>query len=239
MELFEENDPAVFEALPDLSELFELSIDAYYAALFAQMSELPIQKEISRFVEKVKKAGGSFTKGTSGEKIGDARIGEDRAAAVKAATDRGDPDVMAVLKAAGKAGHEIHRLTGFLRFSPDSNGVFTARCAPDHFVLPALAEHFTLRFGETSWAIIDEKRGLCLYREKGGEARLISWSPEKASGPVPSSLPEADSEKKQADSWEDLWRLYHRSINNEGRKNLRLQQQLMPERYRKYLTELS
>jgi probable DNA metabolism protein len=138
--------------------------------------------------------------------------------------------VLAVLKEAGKVTHEICRLTGLLRFSPESGGVYTARCAPDNFILPALAEHFTLRFGETPWAIIDEKRGLCLSKTGGSEAVLV---------PLPTYLSgRTAAEKTRTDSWEDMWRLYHKSINNESRKNLRLQRQLMPERYQKYLTEL-
>jgi probable DNA metabolism protein len=132
-----------------------------------------------------------------------------------------------VLKAACKVQHEIHRICGFLRFSPAPGGAYIARCEPDHFILPALAEHFTLRFGETPWAIIDEKRGLCLLKEKGTEARL---------GPIPAEFSSIGA--KGDDSWEDFWRLYHRSINIEERKNLKLQRQLMPERYHKYLTEL-
>jgi probable DNA metabolism protein len=75
-------------------------------------------------------------------------------------SDRGDDDVRAVLSAAAKLTREIDRLRGLLRFRPDRAGIYTARCAPDHFVLPALAGHFELRFGETPWAIIDEKRAL-------------------------------------------------------------------------------
>ena len=204
--------------LSGLSDLFELSIDAFYAALYADMSELPIKAEISRFIEKVKKAGGGFPNAKTAN-TADARIAADRAA-----SDRGDPDVFKVLKAAYKVQHEIHRITGFLRFNPDSAGVYIARCSPDHFVLPALAEHFTLRFGETPWAIIDEKRNLCLSREKGEQARLVPVSKDPAA-----SL--------ESDDWEDLWRLYHRSVNNEARKNPRLQRQFMPERYQKYLPE--
>jgi len=200
MELFE--DPV--ETAPDISVIFELSEDAYYTALYAQMSCKPIKKEIARFVEKVSRAG-------------------NRDEANRAATDRGDGDVLTVLKEAGKVTYEIHRLMGMLRFSPESDGVYTARCAPDNFILPALAEHFTLRFGETPWAIIDEKRGLCLRKASGSKAVLV---------------PAAAVEKTETDSWEDLWRLYHKSINNESRKNPRLQRQFMPERYQKYLTEL-
>ena len=212
MELFED----LVETAPDISSIditsiFELSVDAYYAALYAQMSCKPIKKEIAAFVKKVSRA-------------------NNRDEADRAGKDRGDSDVSAVLKEAGKVTHEIHRLTGMLRFSPESDGVYTARCAPDNFILPALAEHFTLRFGETPWAIIDEKRSLCLRKTNGNEAVLVPYTP---------GLTATTIVKAGTDSWEDLWRLYHKSINNESRKNPRLQRQLMPERYQKYLTELN
>ena len=218
-ELFEK---CVNEEPPDASDLtglFEISVDAYFAALHARMSCLPIEQEISRYIEKVKKAAGGMNA------IG-INAGEERVAAARAALDRGDPDALAVLTAASKALHEIHRLTGLLRFSPDRDGVYVARCAPDHFILPALADHFTLRFGEMPWAIIDEKRGLCLRREKGAPARLVPVPPEEQSASA-----------KEGDSWEGLWRLYHRSVNNESRKNPRLQRQFMPKRYHEYLPE--
>jgi probable DNA metabolism protein len=199
--------------LPDLAGLYELSVNAYYAALHAQMSELPIKREIFRFIDKVKKT-------------------NNRAAADRAAFDRGDPDVATVLKAASKVLTEIHRLTGLLRFRAEPSCLYTARCSPDYFILPALAEHFTLRFGETSWAIIDEKRELCLKREKGGLVRLI---PVSASSFAPQL---SKAENCSEDNWEKLWKLYHSSVNNEGRKNLRLQRQFIPERYHKYLPEI-
>ena len=224
MELFEENgnttpeDASIasclmneFDAPPGLSGLFELSIDAYYAVIHATMSGLPIKNEICRYIEKVRKAG-------------------DRAGADRAASDRGDGDVLAVLRAASKVTVEIHRLTGLLRFSPDSAGVYIARCSPDYFILPALAEHFTLRFGKTPWAIIDEKRRLCLKGDDGAPATLIALSPSDPSA--------ASTGKEAGDSWEGLWRLYHHSVNNETRNNRRLQRQFMPERYRKYLPEM-
>lgn len=223
-ELFEENNrdvpkdciehflPGSREISSDLSALFELSVDAFYAALFARMSCLPIEGEISRFIKKVLAAENAVS-----------NTSDARTAAAKIAFDRGDPDVLTVLNTSYKVQHETHRLVGLLRFSPDSAGVYIARCSPDFFILPALADHFTLRFGDIPWAIIDEKRGLCLKREKGLEPQITPASPE----------PGDDSKG----FWEDLWRLYHKSINNEGRKNLELQRQLMPKRYWDYLTE--
>ena len=206
---------------PDISELFELSVDAYYAALYARMSELPLSAEISRFIEKVLKAGRSFP---------NSKCTEARVSAARTASDLGDPDVSAVKKAACKVQHEINRLTGFLRFNPDPNGVYTARCGPDHNILPALAEHFYIRFGEIPWVIIDEKRHLCLYREIGNQPKLLSLS---------AFLNSEAAGETQDDYWEDLWKLYHSSVNNETRKNLRLQHQFMPQRYHKYLPEVT
>ena len=218
MYLFDECEGEQYEApgkALDLTRLFELSIDAFYAALYAEMSELPVKAEIERFVEKVVKASAQ---------------GKDaRAAAARAATDRGDPDVFVVLGVADKVRTEIHRLTGFLRFNPDSEGVYIARCAPDYFILPALAEHFTQRFGEAAWAIIDEKRGVSLYCENGGPAKLV---------PVSNSDPSARTEKIAEDFWEELWRLHHRLLSNKARENPSLQRQLMPKRYHKYLPEM-
>ena len=137
--------------------------------------------------------------------------------------DRGDADVLAA-----RVQTEIHRLVGLLRFSPDSAGVYIARCAPDYFILPALADHFTRRFGEIPWVIIDERRGICLSCENGGPVRLITVS----------AGPSAEMEKGTEDSWEELWRLHHSSLSNEARKNPRLQRQFMPTRYHKYLPEM-
>ena len=123
-----------------------------------------------------------------------------------------------------KIQHEIHRMMGFLRFTPDENGEFTARCEPDHHILPMLAEYFTARFGETAWSIIDEKRGLCLRRLPGEEAKI--------------NVCEEAAPENRADKWEELWKHYHKTINNEDRCNPQLQRQFMPKRYWKYLPEM-
>jgi hypothetical protein len=163
---------------------------------------------------------------------------EARRGAERAASDRGDPDVRAVLDAAFKAGHETDRLRGLLRFAPvdggaaggcfgggEGGGLYLARCFPDHYVLPALAEHFTRRFGAGGWAIVDERRGVALLRRPGGNPELVPAALFGPPGPA-------------ADGCEELWRHYHRTVNNESRNNPALQRRCMPERYWKYLPEL-
>ena len=133
-----------------------------------------------------------------------------------------------------KVQHEIHRMMGLLRFTPDENGEFTARCAPDHNILPALAEYFTDRFGEQAWSIIDEKRGLRLFRLPGEQAK-ISELKEPCSYAADSTAKNINTNIK--DEWEELWKHYHKTINNEDRNNPNLQRQFMPQRYWKYLPE--
>jgi probable DNA metabolism protein len=205
---------------PHAQYLDELSINAFESIVYARMSELPLSAEIDRYEHKVLEAANAAVS-ANGE-IQAAR----RQAAETAAVDRGDSDASAVLEAAYKVGHEIHRLMGLLRFSPNEDGIYIAHCEPDYFVLPALGPHFKERFGEIPWAIIDEKRRLCM--------RCVSHSLEFSNiDKNPAFL------KKPPDSeWENLWRHYHKTINNESRNNPDLQKRFMPKRYWKYLNEV-
>jgi len=200
---------------PHARRLFELSVDALEAIIRAWMSELPITAETIRFGQKI------FAAANAAD-MADAQ----RRAAETAATDRGDADTRAVLEAAYKVWHEIHRLMGLLRFSPDENGAYIAHCEPDHLVLPALAPHFRERFGQTPWAIIDEKRRLGV---SCSGASLEFFTVDKNT---------AFQENQPDSEWENMWRHYHKTINNESRNNPDVQRRFMPQRYWKYLTEL-
>jgi probable DNA metabolism protein len=203
--------------------LFAVSANAFDNFVYGWMSEFPIAADLLRFAWKViasARAGGSGRPGGIGSP-------EARLAAERAAVDRGDPAAAATLAAAFKVCREIDRLRGLLRFTPDGQGVYTARCAPDHFVLPSLAEHFFRRFGDVPWAVIDEKRRLALVCPPDGEPRLVRAPVPRLSAAAPA-----------ADPWTELWRNYHRAVNNESRRNPALQRQFMPVRYWKYLTEV-
>jgi probable DNA metabolism protein len=189
--------------------LFELSVNAFDAVIHAWMSGLSLQAEAIRYGRKILGAG-------------------ERTAADAAASDRGNPDARAVLEAAYRVRHEIDRLQGFLRFSPGRDGLYIARCEPDYFVLPSLGEHFFRRFGDTPWIIIDEKRRFCVHC-------LTGKAP--VSGRVDEFGASLTGPQNSSNEWEELWRLYHKTINNESRNNPDLQRKFMPKRYRKYLPE--
>jgi probable DNA metabolism protein len=204
---------------PHARYLYELSVNAFKSIVYARMSELPINAEINRYEHRILAA--------AQEAASEPDAAAQRKAAEAAAVDRGDPDVCAVAEAAQKVLHEIHRLMGLLRFSPNEDGIYIARCEPDYFVLPALGPHFTERFGdEIPWAIIDEKRRLCMRRVCG----LLEFINTDKSPSFLKTPPDSE--------WEKLWRHYHQTINNESRNNPDLQRRFMPKRYWKYLNEV-
>jgi len=207
------------------SILFELSSGIFDTVIHAWLSELPIDKELAAFCKKVIAA--SISAGNDDHSFNEKRSAAWNAPrAVFAAQDRTDTDTLAVMNVSAKVYHEAHRFMGLLRFSPNQEGEFIARCEPDHLVLPALAVYFTARFGETPWSIIDEKRGLCLRCLDGKEAKINHIEEIVSSGNV------------KNDEWEELWKHYHKTINNKDRNNPDLQRQLMPQRYWKYLPEV-
>jgi len=214
---------------PESGRLYELSANAFSAAIHARMSELPISAEIERFEKKVLAAADSAGRAVNAAAAATRQRTEVamRRAAELVAEDGGDPDAVAVRDAARRVGHEICRIRGFLRFAPGEDGVYVALCSPDHFILPALGAHFKKRFGGAPWAVIDEKRLLRLGYMPG---RPFEFS---AIGEVPEALGKARNGK-----WENMWRQYHKTISNEGRSNPELQRKFLPERYWKHMTEM-
>ena len=200
-----------FTCLPNSARrLYELSENSFDVFVHVWMSELSLETEMLYFGRKILAAA-------------------DHSAAERAASNRADDDTRLVLDTAYKVWHEIDRMRGLLRFSPDAQGRYIARCEPDFYILPALGEHFSLRFGDTPWVIIDDKRGLCLRCNSSGMPELY------AGGLQPALNSDGAAEP---DNWENLWQNYHRTVNNESRNNPGLQRQLMPARYWKNLPEM-
>ena len=196
--------------------LFELSYEAFDILIHAWMSELPIETQIINFGRRIISLAQC-----------ECSFDQKRRLAAKAVTDCGDENTLTVTNASEKVRHEARRMMGLLRFSP-KNDIYIAHFTPDHLIIPALGNFFAARFMKTSWAIIDDKRKLCLYSLQGEKPHLCA---------VPSFV-QNEKISTETDEWEELWRHYFKTINNESRENKGLQRQFMPKRYWKYLTEL-
>jgi probable DNA metabolism protein len=66
--------------------------------------------------------------------------------------------VAELMAAARRVSHEIHRLTGFLRFQELADGSLYAPFEPDHHVIMPLARHFSRRLPDRNWMLHDLRR---------------------------------------------------------------------------------
>ncbi|HBQ86265.1 MAG TPA: hypothetical protein DD811_07290 [Syntrophomonas sp.] len=144
------------------------------------------------------------------------------------------PDVYPLHKVARKVTTEAHRFLGLLRFADTGNFLY-AVLAPDHYILPLIADHFADRLAGERWIIHDRKRGLAvvydghdLETERSSRRRwYITDFPRDGQVPL--------NEKEQY--YQKLWQQYFDTIAIESRCNPRLQARFVPYRYRHDLVE--
>lgn len=139
-----------------------------------------------------------------------------------------DESVMKVFELSRKVGFEIHRYYGFVRFVELENGVLSARINPLANVVPILAEHFSDRLHNENWIILDTTRNLAAVHRAGVGFVLTYDISEK-------ELNLFSHKSENEEKYQLLWKRFFDTIAIQERKNKKLQQQMMPLRYRKYM----
>jgi probable DNA metabolism protein len=139
-----------------------------------------------------------------------------------------DPAVEKIVKIVNRVMLETHRLKGLARFRELQNGMYYAPLEPDNNVVPLMGKHFQERMADQEWLIHDTKRNIAVLYDKQ-KTKIIDFNTTEDINRLFSA-----KEKK----YQELWREFHRSIAIEARNNPKLQKQLMPKRYWKYLIEL-
>lgn len=136
-----------------------------------------------------------------------------------------DKDAEKAISAMHKITLETHRLTGFLRFTENEDGILYAPISPDHDILDLLMPHFEKRMGSTPFLIQDTKRGkIGIWNGTCHTFAKIAISPSF----VPS---------QNQDEWETLWKSYYRHVNIALRLHEKQMKAYMPVRYWTYLPE--
>ena len=128
--------------------------------------------------------------------------------------------------------NEICHWIEFLRFEELENGTLFGRINPKSAILPYMAEHFSDRFSGETWMIADTLRRTVLIHKK--EQPVVYASMEEV------NLDELQlkySEDEQ--TMQELWKMFVDTIAIRERINPRLQTQLLPLRFRKYMKEFS
>lgn len=140
-----------------------------------------------------------------------------------------DPDVCRVFELARRVEHESHRYLGFVRFRETENGILYSRIHPENQVLAVIGDHFADRFAQEHFLIYDETHGEVLVHPKGGAWLIAQAGEGEIRDPVKGSAREAE--------FQDMWQAFCGAIAIEERRNPGLQRQMLPLKFRGYMTE--
>lgn len=148
--------------------------------------------------------------------------------------------VSRVAAAAKRVRDERYRFLEFTRFlricggdpktaaltslSNASVGIYVADIEPEYDILIDLVQHFVKRFQDQKFMIRDKTHGTALVYD--AQSWQIVELPELMSLPLPDES-----------RYEELWRRYFDTVAIPWRRNRKLQQQFVPKKYRRYLTE--
>lgn len=127
-------------------------------------------------------------------------------------------------------GNEIMHYYGFLRFVELRNGIMLAKFNPKNDIIFFLSEHFTDRFPDENFIIADTQRNSLIFHAKGKPAIYTSTTDFDLD-----SVNEEYSENEQL--LQDLFKTFVDSVGVKPRTNLKLQRQMLPLRFRKYMVE--
>lgn len=137
-----------------------------------------------------------------------------------------------------KVSFEAHRLNGLIRFRILKDGLQYAPIEPDHNVISYCASHFSVRLKNRRWMLHDIKRELALYWD-GRTLQPVTVAQSFTDYVAENGEVPPDEMDVQELHYQQLWNSFHAAISNPARQNRQLQRQLMPQRYWKYLVEMS
>ena len=140
-----------------------------------------------------------------------------------------NPSVLLVEKLRYKAWHEAERMLGFLRFQELSGGILYAYMEPPYAVLPLIAPHFADRLFQENWIIHDRKRKQIAVHKIGS-----GWFLADAVLLPPGFTGEQTESEAE---FQALWKTFCRSIAIAERRNPACQKNLLPLRFRPFMTE--
>lgn len=145
-----------------------------------------------------------------------------------------DEDVLRVEKIRRRISREAHRMLMFVRFQKTADGMYYAAIEPRYNVLSLVLKHFANRYAKERWMLYDMKRKYGFYSD-GKEIIRVTTGDDFA-GNRTVWLPRKLLHEEEI-MFRTMWKEYFQALSIEERKNPRLQMQLLPKRFWKYLPE--
>ncbi len=140
-----------------------------------------------------------------------------------------NPDVHLIFELSRKAGRLADHYKGFVRFEELENGVLFSEIQPEVDILLLIAPHFADRFSMEDWILYDRIRQKAAIHRRGKEWYFLEEVQEEdLSGLIRSRAEE---------QYQALWRSFHRAVGIEARANQTLQRNMLPLKFRDFMTE--
>ncbi len=136
-----------------------------------------------------------------------------------------DRTVNEVQKYSARVAFETHRFLGLVRFQ-EFNGILYAAIEPTYNILQLIGDHFKARLTNEKWIIHDVRRKISIVYEDN-EWIIRDFKFEKL-----------ESREEEELFYQNLWKVFHKTVAIKERSNERLQMQHMPKKYWKNLIEM-
>ena len=140
-----------------------------------------------------------------------------------------DPYVHRVFELARFAANEAHYHVEFLRFRELENGILYARIGPKNNIITFIMPHFADRLPLENFVIHDEIRNIYALHPARGDWYLV-YGEEGETGDKPCF---SEGERQ----YSELFTHFFHTIAIKERRNDGLQTNMLPLRYRRYMTE--
>ena len=141
-----------------------------------------------------------------------------------------DNNVRKVMTLSRNAGNELHHLIEFVRFEEMRQGFLMARFSARNKILPMMVPHFADRFPSENFIIYDER-----HDQAAVHPARRDWVVVENAGAKLGLLEENVTEREEI--YQNLYRQFVDKIAISDRKNYELQRNMLPIRFRKYMTE--
>ncbi len=132
---------------------------------------------------------------------------------------------------------EAHRYKGLIRFRILADELHYGPFEPRYNTISLCARHFRRRLAGCRWMLHDLQRNTALYWDTV-DVQAVEIDAGFACHVAARGEAPAEQLSGKEREYQQLWRAFHSAISNPGRHNPQLQQQCMPKRYWKYLTEM-
>lgn len=144
-----------------------------------------------------------------------------------------DPHIRKVFELSRNTNHEVLHWKGFLRFQELENGVLYGSIGAKNNVLTFLMPHFADRLPLENFLIYDEKHNLFGIHPAGKEWYLY----QEAENGNMEGMDECGAFHAREEACQELFRHFCHQIAIRERTNWKLQQNMLPLRFQKYMIE--